>query len=351
MKNLYLILFLFAIVFVAGCTSAKQEASLSKTLIADNMLIGAYYYPWYHADRHWDEGYKGSPVLGEYSSRDQTVISKHIGWASDYGIDFFLTSWWGANSWEDMTIKDYFLKSKDTTYIKFAILYESYGRLKADEKGKINFDDPNNKKILIEDFLYLSKTYFSHKQYLRINDKPVVFIYLSREFEGDYIGAIAELRAELRKQGYELYLIGDQVYWSSPSEESEQKLMKQFDAVTSYNMHTSVSDIEVNFVGKVSDKYREWFGVANNLGIDFIPNIMPGFDDSGCCPEAKNPPILRDTTTFRAFSEEAKKYLSDKNIVLITSWNEWHEYTSIEPDKSYSESYLQIINQTLVNYR
>lgn len=351
MKNKYLIFVLFTIVFVAGCTFAKQEVP-PKTLIADNMLIGAYYYPWYHTDLHWDEGYKGNPILGEYSSRDQTVISEHIDWASDYGIDFFLMSWWGsADNWEDIAIKDYFLKSNDIKYIKFAILYESLGRLKPDENGKINFDTPDNKKILIDDFLYLSKTYFDHKQYMKIDNKPVVFVYLARDFTGDYEGAITALRAELRKQGYELYLIGDQVYWQSPSDKSEQKLMRQFDAVTSYNMHTSVPDIKVNFVEKVSNKYREWFEVASSLGVDFIPNIMPGFDDTAVRPEAKNPVIPRDIGQFKSFSEEARKYLSDKNIVLITSWNEWHEYTQIEPDKSYSESYLQVINQTLVNYR
>lgn len=336
---------------LTSAPSSEPQAKLSKTFVEDTMLIGAFYYPWYDTNRHWQEGYKGSTVLGEYSSRSQAVISQQIDWASEYGIDFFLTSWWGPNSWEDVTLRDYFLASKDINYVKFAILYESYGRLKADEGGKINFDNPDNKLQLTEDFRYLSKTYFSNERYLKINNKSVVFIYLSRAFGGDYEGAISELRDEMRKDSYELYLIGDQVYWQSPSEESEKELMKQFDAVTAYNMHTSIEGIDTNFVEKVSNKYKEWSEVANSLDIDFIPNVMPGFDDTAVRPEAKHPAIPRDTDRFRDFCEEARKYLSDKNMVLVTSWNEWHEYTQIEPDKIYSESYLEIINQTLANYR
>lgn len=330
---------------------SDTPTKLNKTLIEDNMLIGAFYYPWYDKNRHWLEGYKGTPILGEYSSEDQSVISKHIDWASEYGIDFFLMSWWGPNSWEDITLRNHFLKSEDITYIKFAILYESYGRLKANENGKINFDDPDNKLRLIEDFKYLSKTYFNHEQYLKIDNKPVVFIYLTRVFDGDYKSAITELRAEIRKEGYELYLIGDQVYWQSPHEESEKELMKQFNAITAYNMHASVSDININFVEKVSNKYKEWFETADGLGVDFIPNVMPGFDDTAVRPEAKHPVISRDTSHFKYFCEEARKYLSDKNIILITSWNEWHEYTQIEPDQNYLERYLEVIKQTLANYR
>ena len=310
-------------------------------------MVGAYYYPWYDINRHWDEGYKRTPILGEYSSREQAVISQHIEWASEYGIDFFVMSWWSPNGWEDVTIKDHFLKSEDIRDIKFSILYESLGRL-GGGNIEINFEDPNTTLQLIEDFKYLSKTYFDHRQYLKIDNKPAVFIYLTRIFKGDYESAMTEFRTEIRKAGYELYLIGDQVYWHSPHEESEKEMMSLFEAVSPYNMHTSIPDIDINFVEKVSDKYQQWFEVANDLGVDFIPHVMPGFDDTAVRPEANHPVIPRDISRFRYFCEEARKYLSDKNMILITSWNEWHEDTQIEPDQKDSKSYLEVIRQTLV---
>ncbi len=38
-------------------------------------LIGAAYYVWYGESRYWQNGYRGTPILGEYDSRDENVIS------------------------------------------------------------------------------------------------------------------------------------------------------------------------------------------------------------------------------------------------------------------------------------
>lgn len=348
-----MLILVIGIVLISGYVQEDIPTKLNKTLIQDNMLIGAYYYPWYSEDMHWDEGYTGDPLLGEYNSRDPAVISRHIDWASDYGIDFFLIGWHGPDSWEDETLRNYFLKSPDIKYIKFGIMYETIGRLTeaqnedVDYKGSIDFNNPKTKQTLINDFKYISKTFFNHPQYLKIDNKPVVYIYLVRDFTGNYKEALQELREELRKEGYELYLLADMVYWSPPVEQKE--LMQQFDAVTSYNMHTNVPDIDKDFINKVSKQYLEWYKASEELNIDFAPNVMPGYDDTALINP--QPTIQRSLEKFRNFIEEARKYLSDKNIILITSWNEWHEGTTIEPDQNYSESYLKVINQTLANYR
>ena len=321
----------------------------------NDMLIGAFYYPWYHNDpldvHHWNEGgYMGIPTLGEYSSRDSDIIRKHINWASNYNIDFFIMSWWGyeaGNNFEDITIKEYFLKSEDISNIKFAILYETEKRLKKDNNNKFNFNNEFNMERLIEDIKYICNNYFEHKQYLKIDNKPVVFIYLARDFIGDYNITMKELRAEIRKKGFEMYLIGDIVFWQNPN--SQKELIKQFDGITAYNMHTNCSSIDEKFVEKVIQIYKYWFNVTSNLDVDFIPNVMPGFNDTEYRPEKKHPVIKRDINRFKYLCEKSRDYLSDKKIMTITSWNEWHEYTQIEPDQDYFEEYLEVIKQTLVN--
>ena len=145
--------------------TVKDEASNSRTMELktpyirqfenlakkDKILVRAYYYPWYSPSTHWKEGYMGSPILGEYDSRDEIVISKHIDWATGHGIDFFIMSWWGPNSFEDEILKNYILKNPLIKDVKFAILYESLGRLKAGETNQtigINLSDERNKLTL-----------------------------------------------------------------------------------------------------------------------------------------------------------------------------------------------------------
>ena len=74
----------------------------------DNVLVGASYHPWWENPCryycHWDElgaDYAkdttplGTPLLGLYNSNDPLVISKHIDWATGYGIDSFWCSYNG----------------------------------------------------------------------------------------------------------------------------------------------------------------------------------------------------------------------------------------------------------------
>ncbi len=315
----------------------------SRSVNAAAELIGAYYYPWYSETRHWTEGYKGIPVLGEYDSRDQQVINTHIEWAVSNGIDFFAMSWWGPGSWEDVTLREHFLKASLIDRIKFCIHYETWGRLKV-SCWWVNLNDPANRERLRQDFEYLRDTYFNHPSYLLIDGKPVVIIYLARTFVGDVKNVISELREELEEN---VYLIGDLVYWQNPDAPWQRRLIQQFDAVTAYNMYIPFPGIGKNFVDRVSRRYEEWRQVASELGVGFIPSVMPGFDDTAV-RRAKHPVIERSPQLFRDFCSRALQHLDPKlSAVLITSFNEWHEYTQIEPAEEYGMTYLEIVKDVL----
>lgn len=75
--------------------------------------VGVFYYPWYDTERHWPEGFMREllnppqmPLLGKYKSRAPSVIDQHITWSEEYGIDNWICSWWGKDSWGDITIKN-----------------------------------------------------------------------------------------------------------------------------------------------------------------------------------------------------------------------------------------------------
>ena len=315
----------------------------------DNLLVGAYYYPWYGPGRnHWDQGYAEHPTLGEYNSSDQDVINQHIDWASGHGIDFFAMSWWGKTSNEDAVLKDHILKSPMLADFKFVILYESSGLLPVSNEA-IDLNSPDNLLKLLDDLQYLQDTYFNNPHYLKIDDRPVLMIYLTRIFKGDVAAAFQALRGALLSRGSDVYLIADEVYWGN-----EQSLpashIQAFDAVTAYNMHTSVPDIADNFNNKVKDAYTAWKAKADELNVAFVPGVIPGFNDSSVRPQANHPPIPRSVDLFKSQLDLALSLLDPRlNIVMITSWNEWHEDTSIEPAQEYNFDYLDALQNKLEN--
>jgi hypothetical protein len=305
------------------------------------LLVGAYWYPWYGADgRHWREGYRGTPLLGEYDSADPNVIRQQIDWASDYGIDFFAASWWGRNSFEDNVTKGPLLQVLEGQPFGFAILYEAPGLLGMDADRILLDDDAVGQ--LTADLTYLATTYFNHPNYLRIDGRPVLFIYLTRVFTGDVAGALVRVRQALAAEtGTDLFLIGDEVYWHAPI----PSRLAPLEGVTAYNMHTSIPGIADGFAERVRARYALWADAASGESVAFVPDVIPGFDDTAVRPEAAHPIIPRSPELFGAQLQNALALASGSTrMIMVTSWNEWHEDTSIEPSEEDGMAYLEALN-------
>jgi len=311
---------------------------------AAELLIGAYWYPWFGPGRrHWEEGYLGEPALGEYDSADPAVIRQQVAWATDHGIDLFVASWWGQGSKEDTVLSTSFPEVIEGSDFRFAVLYETPGLLGMDG-GHIRLTDAETQQQLIDDVTYLAKTYLDHPNYLRIEGRPVLFLYLTRTFSGDIQSAMDAVREAVRAEvGEPAFVIGDEVYWQSPS----SPRIRPYDGVTAYNMHTSVPGIAEGFAGKVGEQYAFWARKTATEGVAFIPDVLPGFDDTGVRPEAEHPVIPRDPERFAVQLRDAIALAHGPiRMVMITSFNEWHEFTSIEPGESFGLTYLEIVRDT-----
>lgn len=321
----------------------------AEPIVPSSLQVGAYYYPWYgHGGYHWNEGYIELPLLGEYSSRDSDTIGRHIAWARDHGIDFFAVSWWGLGDYTDLTLRNHYLRHPDATDVPIALLYEVRSSFR---DRRIDFDDPYQRRILARDMATMANLYFDHPAYFRIDGKPVVFIYLTRIFIGDYAAAVEDVREAVAELGYDLFLIGDEVYWGTPQTERAQL----FDAVTAYNMHTAtlVEDDFEAFQAGVDQAYRRWREALSGLPqTRFIPKAMPGFDDSAVRPEVAHPRLVPSPERFRASLQLALEHVDPElPLLMITSFNEWHEDTQIEPSERYGEAYLEMLAKTLQAYR
>jgi len=348
-------------------------------------MLGAHYYLWYERPTLpiigggvWRSGYTNTPVSNKYNSRDPEIINQHIKWAKEAGIDFFAINWHDFDSWDDITLKDYYLKHKTTSEIKFCIHYDSSLALNIFKNPvSYDFDDrysPNKTKgeKFVEDFEYLTDNYFDHPQYLKINNRPVVMIYnvsmfknISKYFE--------QLKINMEKRNISLFLIADMVSWAgikltrknisylwemSPKEliktfnramnrlflkkyENGISLSKYFNGITGYNMY-SVNRTS-DFLQNVDKAYQKFYNYAYSNNLCFVPTVSPGYDDRKL--SGLNRPILkrRNGEFYKDFWKITEKYIDPSlKMALITTFNEWHEGTEIESSKEYGTKYLEL---------
>ncbi len=171
--------------------------NITASLSVDSTLLGTFYYPWYGHYSHWSDRDHNPPqtwasnflpdiVKGEFKPKDElydstniTIIKKHLELMSSAGIDFGIISWWGKGHYTDNATNKIF--SSDITRLtypgfKWTLLYEDEG-----------FGDPSLDQI-ISDLDYIKTNYVSHPEYLRIDGKPVIFVYNAGNKGSDTIG-------------------------------------------------------------------------------------------------------------------------------------------------------------------
>ena len=157
--------------------------------------------------------------------------------------------------------------------------------------------------------------------------------------------------------------------------------MSLLDSVTNYDVYGSIGTTGYATKSKV-DLYfanqTKWKNLADSVGVSFIPGISPGFNDravrDGHAPLSRKLDANQQFgSLFRIMLQKAKSITDNKigRVIMITSWNEWHEDTQIEPVKmspdtnlddsktgdsytnslsyeGYGERYLQILREEII---
>jgi hypothetical protein len=293
------------------------------------VLIGAYYYAWYFGRwLHKTKRASDTPILGEYSNNvyGQT-LDEHMSMAKQAGIDFMAVSW--AHNLDYGYIMDAAQKSG----IKITALYESLQRATGKYQTIIKRDHSN----ILRDLEAISDD-FEEDCWLRIGGKPVLMIYVSRNYQepNDIFG-------EMRKKIGDVYLVGDEVFWG---DKPDPNRYQAFDAITSYNWYQPgrfVPNKEKETCDSFLLSIREFLNECN-FTRPYWPVAMPGYDDSSFRPQANHPPIPRLDGYF--FEESLKDAITmNPDCLMITSFNEFYEDSEIEPVQSYGNKYLDILSK------
>jgi len=294
----------------------------------------AFYYGWYGNPAvsrkwvHWkdvisrEERIENSshyPELGAYDSHDPAIVEKQVSAARAAGVTGFITSWWGPDSFEDRGMP-LLLEAAQRHNLTVSAYYEKVGG--ADSGSRI--------KAAVADLGYLLAQYGHHKAWLRAGGRPVIFIY------GRAIGALSpaewqEVEAQVRRDNPGgVALVADSL---------DPKFAAVFDGTSTYNVTGQTQH-------KSPQQIRDWARIAYprmvgaaGAGKISTVTVIPGYDDSKAGRPAPRPVTQRfGDETYRVLWQEAIAARPD--YVLITSWNEWHEGSEIEPSLEYGSLFL-----------
>jgi glycoprotein endo-alpha-1,2-mannosidase len=193
---------------------------------------------------------------------------------------------------------------------------------------------------------YMCENYFDHPSYYKIDGRPVIFVYVTRKLEeqGVLEATILTMRTSASKCGHDIYLIGDHIFESAPDVAEVFVPFWFFDALTNYDVYGSMGRPSP-FAGRnVVDTYyaqqEQWRNRAHESGCRYIPAVSPGYNDRGVRPEKNHPPLSRkltansaDGSLFAYQLSKATRLVDPQvdNLLVVNSFNEWHEDTQIEP--------------------
>lgn len=304
---------LLVLVLVASVSCAESSSGLPglrrEPLSAPRVL--AYYYPWYGTPDgpsgrwfHWNphtpsKDITNTPTLGLYDSKDTAVVRQHIRWAKEAGIDGFIASWWGTNTFEDeaMPVLLHVAEEEDFQITVF-------------------MEDAANRQVLRDQVTHLLARYAPSPAWMREGGRPVIFVYTR------VINAVSDEDLVWAFQGTGAFVVGDGIHYGKAT---------AFQGTAFYNPSDFVGAYVSALPGTVRRLHRE--------GRIVVATAMPGYDDT----PIRTPgfAVQRDDGAFyRRFWRAATE--SGADWVAITSFNEWHEGSEIEPSREYGHTYLKM---------
>jgi hypothetical protein len=296
----------------------------------------AVYYGWFMPDS-WHVGGTNAtgtdgtvrrPLKGLYKSHDPAVIDQQIDEAKAHGITCFVLSWFGMGP--EAAIQErsmqMLIEEADKKDFKVSILWEQ-----APGEGQHRVDRA------VAELSYALKTYGRRKAFLKVDGKPVIFIY-ERVLGKVPMKSWPEITRRTRARAGDFVFIGN----GYDSQENGDYL---FDGMSSFDFEFMPGHIRADPV-KALKEFRQWARekskeyVAADRRHDRISclGIIPGFDNT-----RSSPPGLRfnpgEGETYRALWEAAVE--ADPDWVIF-SWNEWGEGTEVEPSVELGDKYLRI---------
>jgi len=304
-------------------------------------LVLTFYYGWYGNPAvsgrwlHW-EGVDANrqqiassthyPVLGAYDSNDPQVIEQHCRWARAAGIDGFIYSWWGIDRYEEKPLPA-LLEAAQRHQLKVCLYYEQVPQ-------------PGDPRSVLPDLRHILRKFATHRAFLKVEGRPVVFFYDRAMHQLSLAQWAWVLEAIRREAPPGICAIGDSL---------GRTAARVFDGIHTYNPVLALLDKPLAAIRPALEAYyREAIRLADELGRIACATIIPAYDDT----KIRKPGIRTDRFEGAAYRQQWQAVMHlNPDWVLITSFNEWHEGSEIEPSVEHGERELRTTAEFAPRFR
>jgi len=311
---------------------SRATASRSATT---RPLLGAHYYPWFKAGattEHWGEsaefaGLTDFPASGPYTSTDPATIERHLDEASRAELDFLVVN---------LQVPDAGLRPTELEATR-----SLYSRVEARGDGLrlvILLAVETEEAAVTEGALRLvHEEFLSRPASLRHEGEPVLFLFLSDAFRGYFYSrhdTLASLTRGTRRVATGGILNGR--YQPEP-------VRRYFHGWCPY------SPLQIGPFRRRADRctgaYRDWVEDKGDQALR-VYTICPGYDDAHLESQPRaNAPIRsverQGTRTYEDMQREALSLEPAPHLIVVTSFNEFHENTHIEPSRTHGDAFLR----------
>jgi hypothetical protein len=319
-------------------------------------LLLANYYCWYHDGQHpkqpflhWTYPASATnalakkaqqpgepppnsvfrPLAGLYDSADPEIAEWHVQLAKAAGFDAFLVDWWDTHNALDQNVDRGIVAAAAKHGFKFALL---------DERAQFHAKFEDYQAMLARGL----KRYKDRPAYLRLDGRPVVYLYQVAAEPGLTPREFTALKEHVEAEAGPVYWIVDKIahnHEAGGDKDREKRIPADWLAtpgVDSFAFYSTFSNFRAHRYEELAGKYRYLTKLAHDAGKEVLLPVHPGHDNS----HFRDDPYVmprRDGQTLRDFLRAATDAGAD--YIMVTSWNEWPESTVVEPSSSWADPY------------
>lgn len=286
-----------------------------------------------------------TPVLGYYDEGSPEVADWEIKMMAEHGIDYEIFCWYPTGNETkpifrttmNESIIDGYFNARYSDKMDFAIMWEN------SSVDHMSFEDFKNYTVP-----YWIEYFFKDERYLKIDNKPLLTVWLLEGKFGDCSvkEAFDYLREECVKAGFDGCYI---LLYSTDSAKYNQEWLdsNSMDGLIGYHWGTAGANVE-----------SQAKSLTTYSAVDYtIPTISVGFDYVGW-GNSKSRNGLLDPKDYPTLTDIVKKALAERstrgtspfeNMVNISTWNEYGEGTYVMPTERFGFGYLDAIRKAFTN--